>query len=465
MGRSTREQPVHPERSGAPTLILALACAAQLMVVLDVSVINVALPAIHTDLTVTPESVQWVSVAYLLSFGGFLLLGGRLADVYGQRSVFLAGLVVFVLASLTGGSATNLVWLIAARFGQGFGAAILAPTTLTLLTTTFDEGPRRTRALAAWTAVSVAGGAVGNLLGGALTEYLSWRATLLINVPIGGAAMWVAWLALARDDAERRGRLDIPGGVLATLGLAAVTYAISRVEFDGWKGSTVVPLAAGVVLLAAFILVERRTSTRALLPLGLFRIRNVAVGNAVMLLIGACFQAPMWYFLTFYMQDVLEYGAAQTGLGFLPHTLTTVAVGWWMTPWLMRHAPARVLVITGALVAAGGFVWQSTITPNSSYLIGIVGPGLVFSFGVGVLNTPLTTIVTSGIPAHEAGAASGLMNTTKQVGGALGLSALVTVASGGPEGFDYRTAFLVTAAILLVAAAAATLLPRGARER
>ncbi|WP_027942644.1 MFS transporter [Amycolatopsis taiwanensis] len=450
-------------RGGA---LLALSCAAQFMVVLDVSVVNVALPAIQSSLGFDAVDLQWVVNAYAVVFAGFLLLGGRLADVWGRRRVFLAGLAGFTAASLVGGLAYTAGLLATARAVQGLGAAVLAPATLTALTTAFPDGARRTRALAAWTALGVAGGTAGNLLGGALTEFLTWRATLLINVPVGVLAL-VAGVKLLPVDTgrESRPRLDIPGAVAVTLGLAALSYGLSRFA-DG--GLAVAALGVGITALAGFVLIERRTTGAPLIPLRLFSSRTIMVGNVVMLLAGACLN-PMWYFLALSMQNVLHYSALQTGLGFLPHTLLSIMVGTWLTPWLMRFTPHRLLIAGGALVAAGGFGWQSALTPGSGYLAGIAGPAVLIALGSGLLNTPLTTTVTAGIDSADAGAASGLMNTTKQAGAALGLAALV-MAAGTPDtapehlATAYGHAFALIAAILTAAAVATFALPGRARQ-
>jgi EmrB/QacA subfamily drug resistance transporter len=424
------------------------------MVVLDVSVVNVALPSIQDTLAFDPRHLAWVGNAYALTFGGLLLLGGRLADLYGRRRVFVAGLALFTAASLAGGLATSPSLLVAARAAQGIGAAILAPATLTILTTTFPEGPRRTRALAMWTAVSLAGGTAGNLIGGALTQYLSWRWILLINVPIGIAAIVAARL-LPHDSIERNGRrLDLVGAALVTGGLAALAYGL-----DGSVGFAV----AGAVAVALFWVVEVRHARSPLIPPWLLRPRAIWLGNVVMLLAGACLN-PMWYFLTLSMQYVLHYSPLQTGLAFLPHTLLTMVVGLRLTPWLMRRVNDRALVVTGALIAAAGFLWQSRIAPGDAYVPAILCPAILISLGGGLLNTPLTTTVTAGVAPSDAGAASGLMNTAKQMGGALGLAALAALAArstGTPQALatGYGHAFLAIAALLVLAAVLALGLP------
>ncbi|WP_051116255.1 MFS transporter [Amycolatopsis nigrescens] len=448
------------EPGAAGGVVLALACAAQFMVVLDVSVVNVALPTIERALRFGDAGLQWVVNAYVLTFAGFLLLGGRLADLFGRKRIFLTGLVLFAGASLAGGLADSAALLVAARAVQGLGAAVLAPATLTVLTTTFPEGSGRTRALATWTAVGIAGGTAGNLVGGVLTEYLSWRWILLINVPIGALALLLAARNLAGDHGRRENRLDVTGAVLATAGLAALTYGIAQVRTYGWSAPvTTVALTAGAVALALFVLVEVRFARAPLIPPHLFRLRAISLGNAVMLLAGACLN-PMWYFLTLYLQKALHYTPLQTGLGFLPHTLVAIIVGMRLTPWLMRHVDGRALIAAGALIAAAGFLWQGQITADSGYVAGILGPAIVFSVGSGLLNTPITTTVTSGVDAADAGAASGLMNTAKQFGGALGLAVLVTLAGSSadtPQALaeDYGRVFQAIAAILVVVAALA----------
>lgn len=440
--------------------LLWLACAAQFMVVLDVSVVNVALPSIQTALGFDAAGLQWVVGGYAVVFAGFLLLGGRLADLYGRRRALVWGLALFSVSSLVGGLATNPGLLIAMRAVQGLGAAVLAPATLTILTTAFTEGAGRTKALAIWSAVSSAGGAAGNLIGGVLTDALSWRWILLINVPIGAVAVLAA-LRLLPSGRPRAasGRLDVPGAVLATLGVTALVYGVNQAGTQGWRGpTTLTGLAVGAVALTVFAVTEARYAVAPLLPPRLVRQRTIWAGNVAMLLAGGCF-IPMWYFLSLYMQDVLHYGALATGIGFLPHTLAGIAAAR-LAPAVMERTGARGLIVFGALLGAVGFLWQSGISTHSGYLDGLLGPAIVMSAGMGLLITPITTTVTSGVREQDAGAAAGLMNTTRQMGGAVGLAALVTLATadGGPT-LSYRAVFVATAVVCAGVGVMAFLLP------
>lgn len=444
--------------------ILGLACTVQFMVVLDICVVNVALPSIREDLHFTSARLQWVANAYALAFGGFLLLGGRLADLYGRRRTTLTGLVVFSAFSLLGGLAHTPVLLVAARAGQGLGAAVLAPAALTILTTAFPPGSMRTRALAVLGAVTSVGGAAGNLAGGVLTQALSWRWILLVNVPIGIAAALLTVRCLSADDRGKQLKpLDVRGAVSVTVGLTALTYGVSQADSGGWTDVlTVGSLITALFALTVFLLVEARIAPHPLIPLRLFRSRGISVGNTVVLLAGAVFQIPMWYFLTLYLQDVLGYGALQTGLAFLPHTLMGIALGLYVTPRLMKRFQHRILIVAGTLLTAAGFVWQSRTTPDSGYVQGVLGPAVVFCAGSAFFMTPITSVVTSGVTERDAGAASGLMNTAKQVGGALGLAVLIALAepNASRPGMDYETGFLSMAAILLAISALAFALPR-----
>lgn len=460
-----RVRRVTPDPASGRTALL-LACTAQFLVVLDASVLNVALPSIQRALALSPSGLLWVANAYALVFGGFLLLGGRLADVYGRKPVFIAGLGLFTAASLVGGLAASAGALVGARAFQGLGAAVLAPATLTILTTTFPHGPARNRALAVWTAVSLAGGAVGNLLSGTLTEYLTWRSTLLINVPIGTFCVVVAAATLAGGQPrDRVGRLDVKGAALITTALLAVAYAVTASNTHGWRDlRTAAAVATGLICLAAFVVVEARGAEPRLLPLRLLRTRPIWLGNLLMLLVGAGFQIPLWYFLTLYLQQVLELTPLQTGAGFLPHTLLMMLVGMRVTPWLMQRVPARTLVIVGTATAAAGFWWQSQITVHSTYLSGVLGPAVVMSIGGGLLTVPLTAVVTSGVSGPDAGAVSGLTNTAKQFGGALGLTTLVALTSRASSTktdlvSGYAQAFAFTALILALVAVVAFALP------
>ncbi|UFQ18921.1 MULTISPECIES: MFS transporter [Streptomyces] len=451
--------------SAGRAAVLWLACAAQFMVVLDVSVVNVALPSIQSALGFSAVGLQWVVGGYALVFAGFLLLGGRLADVCGRRRVFVWGLVLFAASSLVGGLAATPGVLVAMRAVQGLGAAVLAPATLTILTTTFTEGPVRTRALAIWTAASSAGGAAGNLIGGVLTQSLSWRWILLINVPIGAVAVLAALRLLPADRSRTQSaKLDLPGAVLATLGVTALVYGVTQAQHHSWSGpTTLTGLAVGALALAALAVTEVRYAAAPLMPPHLVRMRPIWAGNAVMLLAGACF-IPMWYFLSLYMQNVLRYGALATGVAFLPHTLVGIA-GARLAPAVMRRTGPRALIVLAALLAAAGFVWQSRIGADSTYWEGLLGPAIVLSAGMGLLITPITTTVTSGIAEKDAGAASGLMNTTRQIGGVVGLAALVTLASPTTDApASYRAVFLVIAAVCTAVAALAFALPAPPRR-
>ncbi len=443
--------------------VLIVACSGQFMVVLDVSVVNVALPAMRRSLGFDPVGLQWVVTAYALTFAGFLLLGGRFADLYGRKRIFIAGLTLFSVSSLAGGLAATPGTLIAARGVQGLGAAVLAPATLTILTTTFSETEQRTRALAAWAATAAAGGAAGSLVGGVLTEYLSWRWILLINVPIGAVVIVLAAYVIAEGHGRAGRRLDIPGAVLATGSLGAIVYGIVQTQTRGWGDPEALgSLAAGCVALGAFIIVERRWASAPLMPLRLFRSRAISIGNFVILLLGASF-IPMWYFLSLYMQNVLGYGPLEAGLGFVPHTLAIIT-GARLAPRLMRRLGARPLIAMGAAGASAGFLWQSQLTPTGTYVSGLLGPAILMCTGLGLLITTITSTVTSGAGQSDAGLASGLLNATRQVGGSLGLAVLATLAGRHPQTTaaltsGYGHAFLAIAAILALVVATAPALP------
>ncbi|MFD7228891.1 MFS transporter [Streptomyces sp. NPDC059881] len=442
--------------------VVLAACAGQFLVVLDVSVVNTALPSMRADLGLSAVGLQWVVNAYSIAFAGFMLLGGRAGDLYGRKRMFLVGLGLFTAASLAGGLAQEGWQLLAARAGQGLGAAVLAPSTLTLLTSAVPEGPARARAIATWTAVGAGGGAAGGLVGGVLTDALSWRWTLLINVPVGALvlALGVWWLTESR--AGERRRLDLPGAVLVTAGLATLAYGIVQTEQGGWTApATLVPLGAGLALLGVFVAVEARART-PLMPLKLFRTRSVSAANAAMFCCGAAMFC-MWYFMTLYAQNVLDYSPLAAGLALMPSSLAVI-LGSKLAPRLMPVIGARNVAVLGVLVSAAGFGWQSTMDAHGPYLTAIMLPGIVMMAGAGFAGTPLAALATSGAAPGDAGLVSGLINTSRVMGGALGLAALSTIAAARTAGattpeavtagyalaFGTGTGILVSAALLMV---------------
>ncbi|MFE4961390.1 MFS transporter [Streptomyces sp. NPDC056660] len=446
-------------RTAPPTwLVVALACAGQFLVVLDVSVVNVALPSMRADLGLSASGLQWVVNAYAIAFAGFMLLGGRAGDLYGRKRMFLVGLALFTLASLGGGLAQDGWQLLLARAVQGLGAAVLAPSTLTLLTAAVPEGPARARAIATWTAVGAGGGAAGGLVGGVLVDVLSWRWVLLINVPVGALVLAgsVVWLTESR--AWDRRRLDLPGALLVTAGLATLAYGVSQTEAKGWTAAaTLVPLAAGLALLGLFLAVEARTAA-PLMPLGLLGRRTVASANAAMLVSGSAMFCT-WYFMTLYAQNVLGYSPLEAGLALVPSSVA-VLVGSKLAPRLMRRAGTRPVAVTGTLIAATGFGWQSTMGPHGAYPTAIMLPGILMMLGAGLAATPLAALATSGAAPGEAGLLSGLVNTSRTVGGSLGLAVMSTVAAArtGPDGGaaaltqGYAAAFRTSTGLLLAGA-------------
>jgi EmrB/QacA subfamily drug resistance transporter len=426
---STAERPVpRHERHVSDGAILALVCVAQFMVVLDISIVNVALPSIGHDLHYSATGLQWVVNAYVLTFAGFLLLGGRTADLFGRRRVFIAGLALFSIASLLGGLSQTSAELTTARAFQGLGGAVLSPATLTIIMTTFSEGERRHRALGAWSAVAGLGGAFGVILGGVLTSYLSWRWVLYVNIPIGVAAIVAALLLLPesrRSDAERS--IDVTGAILATAGLALLVYAIVGTDVHPWTSArTVILLVVAVAVLLIFVATQTRVRA-PLMPLSLFGSRSVSAANIVMLLLGVVFFS-MWYFLSLYLQDVHGYHPLKTGLLFLPMS-AAIIVGAQTAGRMIGKAGPRNLLVIGLGMSAVGFAWLTQLTATSSYLSGVLGGTLLISFGMGLSFTPLATAATAGVHWSQAGIASGVLNTSRQVGGSIGLAALATVAT------------------------------------
>ncbi|MFI0939482.1 MFS transporter [Streptomyces sp. NPDC021020] len=471
LGERTTPADRTTRRTAPAWAVLLAVCAGQFLVVLDVSVVNVALPSMRNSLGLGESAQQWVVNGYALTFAGFMLLGGRAADLLGRKATFVTGLGLFTAASLAGGLAQSPGMLITARAVQGLGSAVLAPVTLSILTTSFPEGPERTRAIATWTAVGAGGGAAGGLVGGALTDWLSWRWVLLVNVPIGALVLVCAVLCLTESRGQAVRRLDIPGAVLVTGGVAALAYGIAETESHGWTSArSLGPLVGGLVVLALFTAVEARTA-EPLIHLRLFTIRSVSSSNTLLFVSGAA-TFSTWYFLSLYMQQVLHYSPIRTGLAFLPHTVAIVA-GSKLAPRLMARFDARLLVAVGGVVSAAGLAWQSRVSADSTFLNIILGPGILTMFGAGLMMTPVAAAAMSGVGRTDQGLVSGLLNTSRQLGGALGLTILATIAasrisSRGHAGASaavalssgYGLAFLVSAAFLVAASALAVLLPK-----
>ena len=408
-------------------LILSIACVAQFMVVLDVSVVNVALPHMGHDLKLSQTQAQWIINAYVLTFAGFLLLGGRAADLFGRRKIYLLGIGVFTLASVAAGFAATGPQMIAARAIQGIGGAILSPATLTIIVTTF-HGPRLPKAIGAWSAVAGAGGAVGGLAGGLLTGWANWRWVFFINVPFGIAAAVAAGLYLQeKRNRDATVKLDVTGAVLVTAGLTSLIYGVVNTTSSSWTStSTLSWLFAAAAILVGFIFWEARVASHPLVPFRIFRSRPLTVANVVMLLAGGAFFA-MWYFLTYYFQNILGYGAVKAGFSFLPMAIGII-VGAQLSSRLLVKVGVRPLLLVGAAMATLGFLWLSRISPTSSYWSDLLAPAFLCSFAMGLLFAPLATAATSKVDRADAGLASGLLNSARQVGGSLSLAILGTVS-------------------------------------
>ena len=407
-----------------PGLALVVISCAQLMVILDATIVNVALPTIHRALRFSPASLEWLITAYALTFGGLLLFGGRTGDLYGKRRMFMVGIAIFVVASLLGGFATDQTWLIITRGLQGIGGAIASPTALSLIAVNFAEGPERNRAMGVYSAMSGAGGAIGLLLGGVLTSYVSWRWIFFVNVPIGAVGLALAPRVLLESD-RRPGRLDAPGALTVTAGMLSLVYGLTNAATHSWgSGGTVFPLIAAVVLLSAFLLIETRAAA-PLMPLSIFANRNRAGAYVLMLTLGMAVFS-MFFFLTQYLQNVHGYSAVGAGLAFLPMSggIMVAALG---TARLLTRIGIRRPLITGPLFALVGLLWLTRLTPGSGY-IDLILPLVLLALGMGQCFVPLTVTAISGVAPEEAGLASALLNTGQQVGGALGLAVLGTLA-------------------------------------
>jgi EmrB/QacA subfamily drug resistance transporter len=409
--------------------VLGLVAVAQFMVVLDATVVNVALPTIQGDLGFSEQSLSWVLNAYTLTFGGFLLLGGRLADRLGRRRLFFAGITLFSGASLICGVSQSAGMLLVARGAQGLGGAMVSPAALSIILTSFAEGPARNRALAVWGAIAGAGGAIGLLLGGVIVEVLTWRWVFFINVPIGAAvlALTPRIVPESRSESTARGGYDAEGAVAITLGTMALVFTLIKADSWGWtSGQTLAGFAVAAVLIAAFVEIERRQKD-PLLPLRIFKNRSLAASDATMLVVAAALFG-VFFFCTLYLQQVLGYSALKTGVAYLPLSLTIIGASTLASRFVDRFTPKPVLV-AGLLVSTVGFVLLTRISGHADYGSHVLPAMIVLGAGLGMSFVPITIAATNGVAAAESGLASGLLNTTQQVGGSLGLAILSSVST------------------------------------
>jgi EmrB/QacA subfamily drug resistance transporter len=412
-----------------PGAVLAVVAVAQFMVILDASVVNVALPTIRVDLGFSQESLSWILNAYTLIFGGFLLLGGRAADRLGRRRLFMAGLALFSGASLVCGLSQSEGMLLVARGLQGLGGAMVSPAALSIILTTFREGSERNRALAVWGAIAGAGGAVGLLLGGVIVDALSWRWVFFINVPIGAVVLALAPRIVpeSRSESVARGGYDAEGAIAITLGTLALVFTLIKADSWGWtSGRTLVGFAVAVALIVAFVLIERRHED-PLVPLGIFSNRSLAASDATFLVVAAALFG-MFLFLTLYLQQVLGFSPLKTGVAYLPLSLTIVAASAFASRFVDRFSPKPVLV-TGLLLTTAGFVLLNRVTGDDDYASHVLPTMFILGLGLGLSFVPITIAATNGVSGGESGLASGLLNTTQQVGGSLGVAILTSVST------------------------------------
>jgi EmrB/QacA subfamily drug resistance transporter len=455
-------------------LVLVIACLAQFMVVLDITVVNVALPSIQRGLHFSPSELQWVVNAYTLIFGGFLLLGGRAADLLGRKRLFMAGIGLFAFASLLNGFAQSPAMLIGGRALQGLGGALVAPAALSIITTTFTSTEERTKALGVWSGIAASGGAVGLLLGGVLTQLLSWEWIFFVNVPVGviSLALALRFVPESRVATARR-TFDLAGAVSVTSGLVVLVYAIVKAQAFGWGSPrTVGLLAVSAALLAAFVAIERR-SPAPLVRLSIFKIRTLAVADVVMLQL-ASGMFSMFFFASLYVQEILGYGPLKAGLAFMPIT-GGIVIGAGLAQQLIKRFGVRAVAIAGIVIAAGGMTVLTGLPVHGSYAGNLLVGLLPMSIGMGLVFVPITLLGTGGVGEDDAGLASGLFNTAQQVGGALGLAVLATLAANRTSSLvhggagaaaaivgGYHVAF-IGGAILL--GAGAVILTAGLRKR
>ena len=408
-------------------IALALLASAMFVVVLDASIVNVALPSIGRDLQFSQDDLSWVVNAYVLVFGGFMLLGGRMADLLGRRRVFIAGLILFVLASLAGGLAQSDGQLIAARSVQGLGAALLSPAALSLVTVLFADGAERNKALGVWGAVAGSGGAVGVLLGGVLTRWAGWEWVFFVNVPIGLAAAALAPRLLPESRRQGRRHFDVAGAASITAGLSVLVYALVDANNAGWTSTQTLGLGAlALALVAGFVAIEARTAA-PLVPFAILRLRTLTGANAVALLVAAALFS-MFFFVSLYMQQVLGYDALKAGVSYLPLALGII-VSAGVASQLVTRIGFKPVFVAGLVLTAGGLGWFAQMSPDGSYVGDILFPSLLSAVGLGFAFVPMTIAAVAGVQEREAGLASGLINTSQQIGGALGLAILASVAN------------------------------------
>jgi EmrB/QacA subfamily drug resistance transporter len=408
--------------------VLVLVCLAQFMVILDATIVNVALPSIQRDLHFTQSDLQWVINSYTLTFGGFLLLGGRAADIVGRTRLFVIGTLVFTAASLANGLASSSEMLILFRGVQGLGAALVSPAALSIITTTFAEGPDRQKALGVWSAIAAGGGAVGLLLGGILTDQLSWEWIFFVNVPVGLVAATLSWRYIPESKVTGRSGFDFTGAVSVTAGLIVLVYGIVKAQEFGWGSARTLGLfAAAAVLLAVFVWIERRSSA-PLVRLSIFRVRSLTGANLVLLVVAGGLFA-MFFFASLYAQEILDYNPLEAGLAFLPVSFM-IGIGAGIAQQMVRKIGVRWVAIYGmVIVTIGLFYLSRSVSPDGTYVTALLPGLLLMSFGMGNVFVPITLIATTNVGAQDAGLASGLFNTSQQVGGALGLAILSTLAA------------------------------------
>ena len=469
------DAPVRPRRAG---LVLAVCCLGQLTVILDASIVNVAIPSIQEAMQFTPGGLTWVYNGYLIPFAGFLLFSGRMVDLFGGRRLLLIGLGVFTLFSFVGGIAPNAATLVLGRAGQGFGGAVIASASLAVLSSTFTEPVARAKALALWGAAAGSGGAIGVLSGGVLVEWLSWRWVFYVNVPLCLLIVAMAVMSVTRTPhgATRKGaKLDVLGSLSVTLGIAALVYGLAEGQRYGWGSARIVgALTIGVVLLAVFVLDQAKLAERPLMDLSLFRNRSVWAANVTMLAFGAALPTT-FYFLTLMYQSVLHYSAIRTGLVFLPLTVCAF-IGAAASAVVVPRTGHRPMMLVGLLPMIAGLVWQSTANEHASYAADLLGPSLLFGVGLGIVVTSVAGAATAGVPEDKQGLASGVLNTSQSLGGAAGLAVMVAlaqtrtaeVAGAGPPDTHafvsgYGVAFLATGVLLALSLAAAAAVPRETR--